>query len=96
MSKFCDLAHVLHPNDLHRVNHELPGVPSGKCVLAFDLQVEPNMKGHLAEPGTYRLTVLLAAQNSLPQENKLELVLSGDWYDSEEEMLRSGFGMRVL
>lgn len=96
MCKFCDLGHVVHPNDRHKVNHELPGVPSGRCVLAFDLQVEPNMKGHLAEPGTYRLTVLLAAENSRPREYRLESVLAGEWYDSEEEMLRNGFGMRML
>lgn len=96
MCKFCDLGHVLHPNDQDKVDHRLPSVPSGKCVLAFDLQSEPKMKGHLAEPGTYHLTLLLAAENSRPREYVLELVLSGDWYDSEEEMFRNGFGMRVL
>ena len=96
MAKFCDLGHIIAPAERKKVGHDLPGLSPDKCLLALDLQSEPNMKGHLVEPGTYRLTLLVVAENSRPHEYEVEVVISGDWYDSEEEMFRHGFGIRVL
>jgi hypothetical protein len=96
LSKFCDVGHVIAPRDRQKLGHDLPGVPADKCILAFDLQVEPNMKGHLAEPGTYELGLLIAGENCGPRECTIELVLSGDWYDSEQEMFAKGFRIRAI
>lgn len=94
--KVCDLAHVIRPNCRKLLGHELPGVPDNRAILAFDLQVEPNMQGHLIEPGVYRLRLALAAANALPKEYVLEINFTGDWYDDEARMLRDGFGMRLV
>jgi len=94
--KVCDLAHVIHPSHAKSVGHELPDVPAGTPLLAFDLQVEPNMKGHLIGPGTYRLEVILAASNVTPKKYTLEIQFAGDWTEKEERMLTDGFRMKLV
>ena len=94
--KVCDLAHVFQPQDREGLGHTLPDVSADRAILAFDLQVEPNMKGHLAEPGTYRLSLTLAAANASPKKYALQIDFPGDWYDDEARMLRDGFGMRLV
>lgn len=96
MPKMCDLAHIIHPSHAPNLGHELPGVPSGTPLLAFDLQVEPNMKGHLAEPGIYHLDLVLAASNFSPQKYTLEISFPGHWIDDESRMLEVGFGMQLV
>jgi hypothetical protein len=65
-------------------------------VLAFDLLVEPNMKGHLIGPGTYRMKLIVAAANARPKEYQIELDFPGDGYNDEAQMLRKGFRMTLL
>jgi hypothetical protein len=84
------------PNAKARVGHVLESVAASKGVLAFDLQVEPNMKGHLVGPGTYRLRLIVAAANALPVEYEIEMIFTGDWYDDEDKMLTDGFQMKTI
>jgi hypothetical protein len=92
--KLIDLAHTFHPNFTRHFMHELDGVPGP--VLAFDLLVEPNNKGHLVGPGTYRIKLELAAANAKPKQCQLEISFRGQWYDDEAQMLRDGFGMKII
>jgi len=96
MPKVCDLAHVFAPQHRRAFGHTLPGVADDKAILAFDLQVEPNMLGHLAEPGTYRMDLVLGAANVSPKRYALEITFPGAWFDDESQMLRDGFGMRAV
>jgi len=96
MSKFCDLAHAIEPRHRQKLDHELPGMPAHHCVLALDLESEPKMKGHLLEPGSYRITLLLASENASPAECVVEFTFPGEWHNSEKEMFEKGFGIRVL
>lgn len=94
--KHCDIAHIVHPNFNRLLHHELPGVGELNPVLAFDLQVEPNMKGHLAGPGTYRMGIIVAAANARPKHFELEIEFPGDWYNDEADMLSRGFSLRPV
>ncbi|MFZ1136065.1 MAG: hypothetical protein WAN69_14025 [Candidatus Korobacteraceae bacterium] len=96
MTKFCDLAHLVDPRFRSKLDYDLPGVPANDCVLAFDLQVEPKMKGHLLEPGEYQLTLIVAAENARPREYVVKFTFSGEWYDAEETMFDAGFRLRVI
>ena len=96
MSKFCDIGHIIVPWERFKLGHDLPHVPPDKCIFAFDLQVESNMKGHLVEPGIYRLTLQIAAENCAPKEQTVELDFPGQWYDAENEMFSRGFHIRML
>lgn len=81
--KHCDLAHVARPDHGKSMHHVLPGPLGDQCVLALDLEVEPNSGGHLLGPGYYRLTLMLAAANSPPREYFLDIRITGDWYDDD-------------
>jgi hypothetical protein len=94
MPKMCDLAHVFHPNFANNFGHTLPSVTG--LILAFDLQVEPNTKGHLVGSGVYRLKLVLGAANAKPKEYELEINFQGQWHDDEAQMLSDGFGMRLV
>jgi hypothetical protein len=94
MPKMCDLAHIYHPNFSNTLGHTLPNVAG--IVLAFDLQVEPNTKGHLVGSGIYRLKVVVGAANAKPKQYELEINFPGQWYDGETQMLTDGFGMRIV
>jgi hypothetical protein len=96
MSKYCDIGHVIVPSERLKLGHDLPGIASNKCIFAFDLQAEPNMKGHLVDPGTYRLDLLIAAENCQPSQYTIELIFPGDWFDSQDEMFSNGFGIRIV
>jgi hypothetical protein len=95
MSKFCDLGHIIAPLERKKVGHDLDSLRPDQCILALDLESGPTMKGHLVEPGTYRLTLLVAAENARPREYEVELFV-GDWHDSEEDMFRQGVGIHVI
>ena len=47
-------------------------------------------------PGTYRLLITVAAANAEPVTKTLEITLTGDWYDEQDEMLGRGIIVRVL
>lgn len=96
MPKMCDLAHVIHPQHRKELGHDLSAVTDAQAILAFDLQVEPNMRGHLVEPGTYRLSLVVGAANVAPRECTLEIEFPGTWIDEEADMLGKGFKMRLV
>ena len=94
--KMCDLAHLFQPEHRRRFGHDLPGVADNQAILALDLQVEPNNKGHLVEPGIYHLALVVAAANTSPQKYTPEINFAGDWFDDETKMLRDGLGIRLV
>jgi len=103
--KHCDVAHVVHPDTKKSVYHALPEIeaPAGffhevgqeLCVLALDLEVEPNSLGHLLGPGFYQLTLVLAAANFPPQEYLLEIRITGDWFEDEDRMFGEAIRIRL-
>lgn len=99
MYRHCDLAHIINPNDrldCHGEAGHRPIVAPDKTVLSFETIVKPNSLSHLQEPGRYRLTVVIAANNFEPIEKCLEIYLSGEWFDDETRMLSEGVGVRVV
>lgn len=94
--KMCDVAYVLDPKHKHELGHILEGLPTETPLLAFRLQVIPNMKGHLVGPGLYHLDLVLGASNCKPKEYTLEIDYRGNWIEDEDEMLRNGLRMRLL
>lgn len=93
---YCDMAHVCEPKNRAISGENLPGVPTSDAVLGLDLEVKPYSLGHLLEPGTYHLRLILAASNCRPRPYTLEVVFPGRWFEDEEQMFSIGFKMRVL
>ncbi len=97
--KHCDLAHVVNPQQ--RALFELeddtwPNISREQTILGFDTIVRPVTKNNLVGPGKYRLSLIVAAANSKPITKKLEITLTGHWYDDEQKMLEEGIGIRSL
>ena len=46
--------------------------------------------------GTYRLELSIAGVNALPKTKTLEITVTGDWYDDQQEMFRDGVRIRLL
>jgi hypothetical protein len=90
LPKLCDLAHIVAPSERDYLGHDLPGVDEEQSILALDLQVTPNSKGHLIGPGHYRLTLALAAANATPSDYVLDITVTGDWYDEPDRMFVNG------
>jgi len=98
MSKHCDVGHIIDPTrrfDFGEENVRLR-LESTEVSLTFDLIAKPNHQGHIVRPGSYRLDLMLAAENARPIRRVLEIELRGPWYPEEEQMLRDGVGMRVV
>jgi hypothetical protein len=66
------------------------------CALRLYTELQIFAKGHLVGLGTYRLKLVLGAANARPKEYELEVSFQGRWHDDEAEMLRDGFGLRIV
>lgn len=98
MFRHCDIAHIINPKNRHDCDGEAghrPDVKDNETVLSFDTIVKPHTLSYLQEPGSYRLTVVVAANNSEPVERCLEIDLSGTWSDEETDMLTNHVKIRL-
>lgn len=97
--KHCDLVHVINPKMRKLIPMEdntWPNVSQDETILSFDTAFKPFAKNYLVCPGTYRLTLIVAAANSKPVKKVLGIRLTGDWYDEEQKMFGEGIGIKVL
>ena len=99
MYSHCDMAHVIDPPNRSKFDTEdkkWDHIPQNKTILSLDTIVKPYSLSHLFPFGTYRLAVLVAAANVKPIKETIEITLTGDWYDDEDQMLSEGVGVRML
>jgi hypothetical protein len=96
MGKHCDIGHIIEPDKRRSFGEEKATVDPSKASLAFDLIARPNHQGHIVGPGTYRLDIVVAADNVLPIKRNVEIELKGPWHDDEATMLRDGVSISVL
>jgi hypothetical protein len=96
MGQYCDLGRVVHPSKASAAGDTLPGVPPGKTILALSTEVRPNTKTHLLAPGVYQLELKIAASNCKPVSKKVELNVTGEWFDHETPMFAHGLGIREV
>jgi hypothetical protein len=95
MGKHCDLGHIVDPTCQAELSENLESVPVGNTILALDLEVAPNTRSHLLSPGTYLLELQIAGANCAPVVKKLELTITGKWFQDERKMFQDGIGLRV-
>jgi hypothetical protein len=91
--KHCDLFHVVDPKtrgQLEAEDKKWEKIPPTKTILSFDTIVRPNTLGHLVKPGSYKLVLTIAAANAKPITKSIEITLTGDWFETEEEMFTKG------
>ena len=87
--KHCDFGYILNPakrSQLEMEDDPILQVNSSQTIFSFSFIGKPFTMGHLIEPGTYKVTVLIAAANAKPIEQSYEIILEGQWFDEPGEM----------
>jgi hypothetical protein len=93
MSKHCDLGRLADPRGRHRIGDAKDDLDAQNNVFAFETLVKPNHGGHIVGPGTYRIRLLLAAENARPVPITVELIVRPDWRPEDPASM---LGIRVV
>jgi len=99
MPKHCGLAHIVDPKNrtsMPREDNPSANLKPKQTALSLELVVKPNSGSHLLPPGTYRLKLVLGAANAITVTTWVEIVLNGQWFDDENEMLSKGLIVQHL
>lgn len=93
MSSFCDAIALCDPGNpcQRRPTGTLLTVTIGQ----LQLEVEPFTDWHLLTPGTYRLTLRVAAANAEPIDSILEFKHTGAWMPDDPAMRRDCLGVSL-
>jgi hypothetical protein len=93
--KHCDVGHIIDPakrSGFPNEDHESLKAYSNKAIMSLDLIVRPYTGGHLLKPGIYKLIISVGAANARPNKRSIDLNLTGNWTDNEQDMLTTGVG----
>ncbi len=93
MSAFCDIISLCDPANPHqrRPTGASANVTIGQLQLEFELPDE----WILLTPGTYRLTLRIAAANVEPIDRTIEFTHSGNWTADDPAMRRDELGVSL-
>ncbi len=87
--KFCDLGFILEPN-AQQMNINTGTVfpkKDGKLLFWFDFAIQPFAKPNHLLPGRYRFKITATASNAAPAKADFELYWSGNWKDTDSDMM---------
>ncbi len=92
MGRHCDLGHIVNPTMRSQAGpgEDLPGADPTGTILSLDLEVQPHTLTHLLQAGVYEFDVYAGAANAKPVKARVQLRLTGQWYDDEHTMLTEG------
>ncbi len=97
MEKYCFIGRIIDPGQREAVKRfDRPDLPEGKACLALAPSTERYTKAHIIPPGTYRLYCSVVGSNTKREQICLEMHVSGDWYENEQEMLEKGFSIKII
>jgi hypothetical protein len=97
--KHCDVAHIVDPRaraSMPDEDNPVLGLSPQQTALSLELVVKPNSGSHLLPPGTYRLKLVLGVANAATVTRWVEIVHTGQWFSSEQQMLNTGLQIRLL
>jgi len=99
ITRSLDIAHVIDP-DIRFINpneHKVwPNVDHKCAILSFIHSFKVNSNLHLQPPGTYRLHLLITAENSKTIARCIEVYISGNWFNDPNKMYSDGIRIRVV
>jgi hypothetical protein len=99
MQRSFDVCAVINPSERLKTyywQNPALGVPNDKTILGIDIVRKPFSRTYLFGPGTYRLTLHIAAANIKPQQVVIEICHTGQWFDDEDRMISQGVGLRIV
>ena len=93
MAAFCDLVGLTDPANPYqgRPKHAQPNV----TIAQLQLEVDPLSGSNLLAPGTYRLTLRIAAANASPIDKVFEFTHTGAWFPDDSRMRRECLGVSL-
>ncbi len=93
MAAFCDLVALTDLANPYqaRPQHATPNV----TIAQLQLEVDPLSGSNLLAPGTYRVTLRIAAANARPIDKVFEFSHSGAWISDDSRMRRECLGVTL-
>lgn len=82
-------------DDVHPQNPQKEMLTKDGVSLEFDLIQKPNNRGHIVEPGIYRLDIVVAASNAAPIRCSVIIDFKG-WVQDEVRMFSEGVDISVV
>jgi hypothetical protein len=95
MGRHCDLGHIADPKFKAVHKETKPTVSDDKTILCLELEVRPLTLIHLLQPGEYKLELIVAADNVKPKRKIVSIGLTGDWFETENEMFEKGVVLSI-
>ncbi len=86
MSALCDIIAMSNPANPHWPR--LAGTPAGVTVGRLQFEVELPSEFHSLKPGSWRLTLSIAAANAKPTVKTLQFSHTGEWRQNDADMRR--------
>jgi hypothetical protein len=93
MSAFCDLISLSDPANPHQ--RRPTGAPTDVTIGQLQLEFELPEDWFLLTPGTYRLTLRIAAANVEPFDRTIQFTHSGNWAADDVDMRRGELGVSL-
>ncbi|MGL3709428.1 hypothetical protein ACSYAY_00990 [Leptospirillum ferriphilum] len=90
LTKNIDLGHVVKPEFRLYIGEGRPNADPQKTIFSFDIQIRPNNDYQKILPGVYKFLIVVGAENCESVEKIFYLRLTGEWFDTEEEMFSRG------
>jgi hypothetical protein len=90
MGMHVTLGHLENPSQRKLLFPNDPIRDSNRTVLDLELEAKTAQGWHLLEPGDYKLVLRAAAANAGPTEKTISVSISGDWFETEDEMFTRG------
>lgn len=96
MGKYCDIGHIYHPAHREQYHTRLPSVDAVDTDFRLDLAITTKSGFHVLSKGMYRIKFVVGATNAKPKQKTLQINLSGNWFDDEENMLKTGINIEII
>ena len=93
MAAFLDIVAICDPANPHQ-GRPL-GTPPNVTIAELQLEVAPLTGSNLLPPGTYRLTIRIAAANAEPIEKVFDFTHAGAWLQDDADMRRDCLGISL-
>lgn len=98
VTRFLDIAHIIEPSARVQIPYEdkkWNGVDPNCAIISFIVPHKVNSRSYLQPPGSYRLHVLITAENAKTTARCVEIRITGKWFADADPMYVDGVDIRV-
>ena len=100
LPKHCNLGHIIEPSDReHWRPVEDPaslGIDDSTTVFSLDTITKPSSLSHLLPPASYKITIVVSADNARAVEKHIAIEMDGKWHKKNNGMWGAGISVVLL